>query len=475
MHYRTTARHRFISAALSSALLLTGLLSQAQAQILPNAPQVAVYAEKLLDEQALGRDGPGVAILVARGDQVLYRGARGMASVELGVPLSPDQVFRIGSVTKQFAATTLLKLIDDGRAKLDDPLSKFLPDYPYGKAISLQQLLNHTSGVKSYTNIPDYMNNPVRRELSTQELVVEFKNLPTDFAPGSEWKYNNSGYVLVGAVIEAISGKAWHEQLQDAVLAPQKLLHTGYPGETKLIKGMVNGYGFDPKEGLTTAGIISMTQPHGAGALVSNVDDLWHWNLALHNGKLLSADSYKKMTTPEGAATASAYGYGIIASSLRGQTMLQHGGGIYGFSSSLAYMPQSKISVVVLRNTTGPGFSIDMVSRKLGAYAMGLPYPELKSIDLSTEQLKAFEGVYALDAKQTRSLSLKGKQLVSTRGNGRPAPLTPIAGDAFAVVGSMAQIKALRGADGKVTAVQIYQDADGAFETWTRKSDLPSQ
>ena len=105
---------------------------------------------------------------------------------------------------------------------------------------------------------------------------------------------------------------------------------------------------------------------------------------------------------------------------------------------------------------------------------MGLPYPDIKPMDLSVEQLKAFEGVYALDAKQTRSLSVKGTQLVSVRGNGRPAPLIPMAGDAFSVVGSMAQIKAVRGADGKVTAVQVYQDADGPFETWTRKSDLPA-
>ena len=467
------AKHRFATAALS-ALLLAGFVSQAQAQTLPDAAQVAAYAEKLLDEQRQGRDGPGVAVLVARGDQVLYRGARGMASVELGVPLSPDYVFRIGSVTKQFASATLLKLIDDGRARLDDPLSKYLPDYPNGQAITLHQLLNHTSGVKSYTGIPDYMNNPVRRELSTQELVAEFKNLPVDFAPGASWNYNNSGYVLVGTVIEAISGKAWHEQLQESLLTPQKLSQTAYPGETRLIKGMVNGYGFDPKEGLTTAGMISMTQPHGAGALVSNVDDLWRWNLALHNGKLLSAQSYTKMTTPEGPAAASAYGYGIMTGTLRGQPMLQHGGGIHGFSSSLAYVPQGKISVVVLRNTTGPGFSIDMVSRKLGAFAMGLPYPDIKLIDLSVEQLKAFEGVYALDAKQTRTLSVKGTQLVSVRGNGRPAPLIPMAGDAFSVVGSMAQIKAVRGADGKVTAVQVYQDADGPFETWTRKSDLPT-
>lgn len=470
--YRPFAPRRFAVVAIS-ALLLTGFAPGGKAQTLPNAAQVAAYAEQLLDAQKLGREGPGVAVLVARGDEVLYRGARGMASVELGVPLAPEHVFRIGSVTKQFAAATLLKLVDEGRARLDDPLAKYLPDYPNAQSITLHQLLNHTSGVKSYTGISGYMGNPVRRELNTQALIAEFKDQPVDFTPGSSWSYNNSGYVLVGAVIEAISGKSWHAQLQDAVLTPQKLTHTAYPGETRLIQGMVNGYGLDPNSGLATAGLISMTQPHGAGALVSNVDDLWRWNRALHAGKVLSARSYASMTTPVGPAAASGYGYGITASTLRGQALLQHGGGIHGFTSSLAYVPHSKVSVVLLRNTTGPGFAMDIVSRKLGAFAMGLPYPDLQTVDLSAEQLKVFEGVYARDGQQTRTLSVTGTQLISVRDKGRPTPLVPVAGDAFSVAGSMAQIKAVRGDDGKVNAIQVYQDADGPFETWTRTSDLP--
>jgi D-alanyl-D-alanine carboxypeptidase len=148
-----------------------------------------------------------VAVLVARGDELLVQTARGMASIELGVALTPEQRFRLGSVTKQFAAALLLRLIDQGKARLDDPLSKFLPDYPNGAAIRLSMLLNHSGGMKSYTGIRGYMHNPIRRDLSTQELIAEFKDQPVDFAPGAAWAYNNSGYVLVGAVIEAITGK----------------------------------------------------------------------------------------------------------------------------------------------------------------------------------------------------------------------------------------------------------------------------
>lgn len=466
--------NRWTARTLAASLLLGGLASATWAQALPDAAAVAAYAEKLLDEQKLGRDGPGVAVLVARGDQVLYRGARGMASIELGVPLSADQAFRIGSVTKQFAAAALLKLIDDGRAKLDDPLSKYLPDYPQGDKVSLLQLLNHTSGIKSYTGIPGYMANPIRRELTTGQLIDEFKGQPTDFAPGADWRYNNSGYVLVGAVIEAITGKTWHQYLDEALLAPNRLARTVYPGETRIIKGMAAGYGFDGgKSAVVTSEPLSMTQPHAAGALVSTVDDLWRWNLALHGGKLLSAASYARMVAPEGKAVGSMYGFGISSQQLRGQPMYQHGGGIHGFVSSLAYVPKDKLSIVLLRNTTGPGFNMDLVSRKLGAFALGKPYAEVKPITVATEQLKGFEGVYALDDKQTRTLAVQDGKLVSTRAGGRPTALVPIGRDEFVFDLSVARFTVERDAAGKVAALKLYQDGEGDAELWKRTGELP--
>lgn len=450
----------------------------ATAQSLPDAAEVTAYAEYLLDEQKLDRkdrSSPGVALLVARGDHLLYKGARGMASIELGVPLSAEQVFRIGSVTKQFAAAALLKLIDEGRAQLDDPLSKFLPDYPKGGAITLQQLLNHSSGIKSYTGIPGYMGNPVRRDLSTQQMLAEFKDLPGDFAPGASWRYNNSGYVLVGAVIEAITGKPWHQYLDEALLAPNQLSGISYPGETRVIKGMVSGYGFDAGQGVVGAGLLSMTQPHAAGALVSNAENLWRWNQALHGGKLISAASYKRMSTPEAAAQGARYGYGISLGQLRGEPMLQHGGGIHGFVSSLAYLPQSKVSIVLLRNSTGPGFNMDLVSRKLGAFAIGKPYADIKPVAVAMEQLKPLEGVYAMNDKQTRSLGLRDGQLISTRSGGQPMALIPLGDDAFAFADSVARLHIERAGAGKPMVLKLYQEGEGEAEIWTRTGDLPQR
>ena len=202
-------------------LALAGLLAlQAASAATPPTPaEFARFAEPLLAE-AYRADGPGAAVLVVRGDEVLYRGARGRADVAAGVPLEPDDLFRIASVTKQFGAAGLLTLVDAGKVSLDDPLSKYLPTYPDGGRITIEQLLNHTSGVRDYTSIPGTFDGPIRRNVTTAQLVDYFRNEAPDFAPGEGWNYSNSGYVLVGAVIEAASGQPWYSYLDQALFKP---------------------------------------------------------------------------------------------------------------------------------------------------------------------------------------------------------------------------------------------------------------
>lgn len=463
-------RHTQLSVAALSVLL--AFAAHAGQPATPAA--VAAYADKLLDEQKLSRDGPGVTVLVARGNELLYKGARGMASIELGVPMQPDQLMRIGSVTKQFAAATLLKQIDEGRAGLDDPLSKFLPDYPNGSKITLVQLLNHSSGVKSYTGIPGYMGSPIRRDLGTAELVKEFKDQPVDFAPGEQWAYNNSGYVLVGAVIEAIAGKPWHQQLDAALIQPARVGTVHFQDGDKLFKGMAQGYTVNAQREAAPAAFLSMTQPHAAGALIANTEGLWRWNQALHGGKLISAASYARMTTPEGPAKPRNYGFGIGTGTLRGQPMLSHGGGINGFASMLAYLPQSQTTVVVLRNSDAPGFSTDAIARKLAAFAIGEPFVERKPVAAPAEHLKSAEGVYALDERQVRTLSVQGGVLVSQRSGGSISPLTPLGSDRYTFPDQMTDLQIERGADGKAVAVNLFSNGDSTAERWARTGDAPA-
>lgn len=458
------------------AFLSALMLGAAQAGTPATPAAMAAYAEKLLDEQKINREGPGLTVLVARGDQLLYQGARGMASIELGVPMKPEYFLRIGSVTKQFAAATLLKLVDEGKVKLDDPLSKYLPDYPNGAQITVLQLLNHTSGIKSYTGIPGYMNSQIRRDLDTASLVKEFKDQPVDFAPGQSWAYNNSGYVLVGAVIEAASGKTWHQQLNDSLLAPNKLDVTiRYQASDQIFKGMVQGYTMSGDGKVVPAGLISMTQPHAAGALIANVESLWRWNQALHGGKLLSSASYQRMITPEGSAKPQNYGFGITTNTLRGQPVLMHGGGIHGFVSTLNYLPQGQVTVAIVRNNNGAGPNLDLLWRKLAAFAIGEPFQDPKPVAVPAEQLKAAEGLFALDDKQTRMLRVKDGVLQSQRGGSSGFGLIPLGGDRFAFPDSVSYLTLERGADGKVVAMRVFNNGEGEGERWARRGDLPAE
>ena len=203
-----TARSRTTAILLFLALLLSAPAAAA-AEVAVASPATA-YREIL--DAAWPADGPGAAALVARGDEIVFLGARGMADLEHGLPLRPDMVFRLGSITKQFTAAGIMMLVEEGKLSLDDPLTKFLPDYPeVGKRVTVEHLLTHTSGIVSYTGIPGYMATEVARDLSVDELVAVFKDLPPEFEPGERYAYNNSGYVLLGAIIERVSGMAYAE------------------------------------------------------------------------------------------------------------------------------------------------------------------------------------------------------------------------------------------------------------------------
>lgn len=463
-----------IALVLAAATCLSGTAhAQAAASNMPDKAEVAHYAKQLLAD-TYPLDGPGAAVLVARGDKLLYRGARGMADIAAGTSLTADDTFRLGSVTKQFAAAGLLKLVEAGKVALDDPLSKFLPDYPNGDHISVLQLLNHTSGVKSYTGIPGYMDAEIRKDLDTAALVDVFKNLPVDFAPGTDWAYNNSGYVLVGAVIEAASGKPWHQYLNDVLFKPLGMTDTGYGADPAVVTAQVQGYTFEHEKPVP-AQPLSMTQPHAAGALVSSVDDLLTWNRALHEGKVLHADTYRQMITPVGKAVPAHYGFGIGHDTLRGRDVLMHGGGIPGFSSQLMYFPGADISVAVLHNADGPvpgEAGTGVLAAKLAAFALGDPYPAAVAIDVGIAALHAAEGVYRIDENTTRVLQVIDGKLTARRSGGPRSHLLPIGKDEFLYENSLTRIVLQRDADGKVSGMHIYQGGDSPPEL-TPRTDEP--
>ena len=458
------------------ALLLPLLFAFATAAIAapPAKTEVARFAERVLADNNPD-DAPGMAVLLARGDEILYRGAHGSASLELGVPLSPDQVFRIGSVTKQFAAAAVLKLAEDGKLSLDDPLAKFVPGYPGGDKVTVEMLLNHTSGIRSYTDLQGVMEGPIRKDVTTAQLIDTFKDEKPDFAPGEGWYYNNSGYVLVGAVIESASGMPWHAYLDETFFKPLGMAHTRYGNEAEaMIPGHVDGY-TDSNGKWARAMFLSMTQPHAAGALVSTVDDLLAWNRALHGGQLLQPESYARMVTPVGKAAEHDYGFGISTGTLRGERQLQHGGGIFGFSAYLLYLPDSRLTAVVLYNADSgrPGMlGTGRIANLLAAHAIGKPYPEKKAIEVDEATLEQYEGVYRIDKDAARVLRVKDGRLTSQRTGGLAHPLIAVAEDAFLFDEGFSRIVFERDAAGQVEAMRFFPEDEGEGEVVAR-SDEP--
>lgn len=459
-----------------AALIAACLLSAPALAAPPTDAEIASYAKAVFARNCQA-DAPGMALLLARGDDVLFRAACGQASLELGVPLTPDHVFRIGSVTKQFAAAAVLKLMEEGKLKLTDPLSQFVPGYPNGAAVTVRMLLDHTSGIKSYTDLPGMMEGPIRQDLSTAQLIASFKDQPPEFAPGEGWKYNNSGYVLVGAVIEKVTGKPWHLYLQEAFFAPLKLTHTGYGDPaTGLIPGHVSGYTLNG-ERWAPAAFLSMTQPHAGGALVSTVDELLVWNRALHGGKVIGKAQYAAMLTPAKGA-ASPYGFGIEIGTLRGERVLQHGGGIPGFSAFLMYLPDSELSAAVLYNADSgrPGMlGTGRIAQQLVAHALGKPYPEKKAVPMDAEALKAFEGVYRIDADNARVLRVVDGHLRSQRSGGMAHQLIPVGADTFLFEEGFSRMVFERDAEGRVTAMRFFPEDEGDGERVARSEEpLPT-
>src|SRR5581483_949465 len=248
------------------------------------------------------------SVLVARGDKVLLSKGYGFANLEWDTPNTPDTKFRIGSLTKQFTAALILKLEEQGKLSVNDPVKKYITDAPAAwDNITLFRLLTHTSGLPDYTSLPDYPNLQTLPTTATQ-IMARFRDRPLEFQPGEKFKYCNSGYVVLTAVVEKVAGMSYEKFLQDQILTPIGLKDTGYDSAARAIRHRASGYLLNADNQTENSKFIDMTVPQGAGALYSTTGDLLKWELALFGGKVLKPESFEKMTTP----AKNNYGFGLF-------------------------------------------------------------------------------------------------------------------------------------------------------------------
>jgi CubicO group peptidase (beta-lactamase class C family) len=421
-------------------------------------------------------DQPGAAVLVEKDGKIVLRKAYGLADVELGVPLAPDMVFRLGSITKQFTAVLVMQLAQEGELSTDDLLTKFLPDFPAGQAagVTVQHLVNHTSGIPSYTDQPSWPPR-MREDLTVQQILDITKDLPSDFTPGTRWKYSNTGYVVLGAILEKVTGKPYAQLVEERIFKPLGMSRSYYGDEARLIPHRVKGYE-GAGDTMVNSPYLSMTQPYAAGSLLSTVDDLAKWNAALYGESLLEANFrdrlWQSAKLADGVDTH--YGFGWGTWEYEGHGMISHSGGINGFRTDAVRVPDARLFVVVLSNHPGAAKSPEELALAATGLALGKPLDARPAIVLPAAKLDEYVGVYEIegDPNQLRVVSREGDKLFTQRTGSSKFEVRARPGDRFFYPDSVNVIQFERDAAGKVVGHRMIRNV-GAEES-AKKVDRPA-
>jgi CubicO group peptidase (beta-lactamase class C family) len=339
-----THRLPFRAAAI---LCLTGFLLPAAGQ----ADDVAAKIEELVGSYHEAGQFNGAA-LVAKGGKIVFKKGYGQANMEWGIPNTPSTKFRLGSVTKQFTAMVIMQLVAEGRIDVQKPMTAYLPQYrkDTGDKVTVHHLLTHTSGIPSYTGLPEFMRNDSRDAIPVDDFVEKFCSGDLEFEPGSRFKYNNSGYYLLGAIVEQVTGKKYEQAVRERIFEPLGMNGSGYDRHGPITERRAAGY-----QGLlgvyVNAPYLDMGAPFAAGALYSTVEDLYKWDQALYTDRLLPERFAKAMFTP--FKNNYAYGWGVrrVAGADGEVTRHSHGGGINGFSSQILRVVEDRHLIVLLNNT----------------------------------------------------------------------------------------------------------------------------
>jgi CubicO group peptidase (beta-lactamase class C family) len=352
------------------------------------------------------------AVLVARGNDILLNKGYGEANVEQNIPNDPNTKFRIGSLTKQFTAALVLLLQQDGKLRIEDPVRKYLPDAPKSwDKITLAELLGHNSGIPEIQSDPRFRSWAMSPHTHADELAL-FEDRPLNFEPGSKNEYSNSNYLVLGAVIEKVTGEDYGTLLHNRILKPLGMNDSGVDKDGLVLPKRAQGYNNDNGR-LVPAASESMSVPWSAGSMYSTANDLLRWERGLFDGKVLSAGSLKEMTTPGKVS----HGFGVGVTTEDGMEVVDHNGAIEGFVAHLAYVPEPRIAVIVLSNVFGgasPAMGNQLVETMLGKSVVLAS--ERKAVPISKDDLAKFEGTYQMSSGMSFTFTARGDSLEMNAG-----------------------------------------------------------
>ena len=456
-----------LAAALATALPLAPAAAQ-----LPPAPAkevVAARVDSLITAWIADRGPASMSVAIVRGNDTLVRRAWGLADLAANRPATEAMTYRIGSTSKQFTAALLLKLVDAGRLSLGDSIGRYLTGLrPEWRPLTVEQVLNHTSGLHREFRQADRRT----ENLPGDSLIAMATRDSMAFAPGTRWAYSNTGYMILGVLVEKLYGKSYGEALRDEIARPLGLASLGWCGDPERAATQASGYMRRDGGELEPAIYIHPAHSLGGGGICATAGDLAAWNRALHGGRVLSPASYAAMTTPRGAAVAGNYGFGLrISRTPWGSTVMEHAGATPGYVAENSWFPAESLSVTILYSATPPPANGGLASTVARiALALGLPAAApAASASASTQApaqtsaavpLAGLVGEYELVRGVTVTITLENGVLWAEQ-TGRPKrPLLPRPDGRFGVGGDgpALDVTFTTGPDGRATALVVHQN-----------------
>lgn len=452
MYKKFNIANRLIALIASCLLFVSFISAQTNAASKTSDQQIVEKTSEYMNV-AVKVDGFSGTILVARDGKPIVSKGYGMANIELGVPNAPQTVFRLGSVTKQFTAMAIMMLAERGKLSVNDPICKYLADCPAAwQPITVKNLLTHTSGITNYTSFPDFAKTTIM-PITPAEMVVILKEKPLEFTPGEKFAYSNSGYFVLGAIIEKVSGKSYADFLQENIFTPLGMKNTGYDNPLQIIKNRAAGYQRVDGE-IINASYMDMSVPFAAGSLYSTTGDLLLWDQALYTEKLVSKKSLDEIFTP----FKSGYGYGWGIGKKFDRKEISHGGGIYGFATEISRFPDDKVTVVVLSNIQAAPSG--KVADDLAAIVFGAKYEipqERVEVTVNAKILENYVGQYQIALNVVITFTVENGKLTGQL-NGQPKfSLFPESETRFFSKDVNAQITFAKDASGKITRLTLRQ------------------
>ena len=428
---------------------------------MPPAPLDAATLQNKIDELVEGhRKTTGFmgAVMLARDGKPLVAKGYGYANVEWQIPNSTNTKFRVGSVTKQFTSMLVMQLREQGRIKLEDSMCVYVAPCPdTWKPVTIHHLLTHTSGIPSYTGIPAWREVNMMPK-TTDQIVAFFRDMPLQWTPGERYAYNNSGYFLLGVIIEKITGKKYEQALQDMILTPLGLSDTGYDWTKTIIPRRAAGYtGVGAL--LANTPPLDMQHPYAAGSMYSTVEDLLKWDQALYTTTLIPEAAKQIMWTP--FRESYAYGWNIgepTATAFGGHRRILHGGGINGFSAMIVRIPDTRMTVIVLCNNDSG--SASTVARDIMAIYYGHKYevpvvPTVVNVD--PKILDQYVGEYEVNPGRSLTVTRTGGNLTVQPTGGRALEVQPSSDTTFFATVPAIRLTFVKDADGRVAHVVLSQ------------------